>query len=366
MKEKPAALLPSRLSLSLLFLLYLLGAVPSAWKATAETQGATGAFIQILQRYSLQNEGAQALHRYREKHPILGMLVGSPLRQGLRLPDYEEADQALHAEVNGLLKQVRRHLAAAAWWSCFLLNWSACYVAGVMLWTRRFTARSVLFALTGVSVIFFVVGIVAPAMVIWTAPSLPMDTGTFSFVLQYEVRGIVAVIWELITTGHWIIGGLLFLFSVVTPLTKASLTCAAVASDSRERNRKIGRFLHSIGKWSMADVFVAGVFLALYALRSRQATNSIACLGIYYFIGYCLLSMTTTELLNHSGAVSGGARADRRMGRRGAALLGAALACVIAGTTLYTYEQYTVKGRQKLSAPSTPAKLGKEHLPVPR
>src|SRR6201999_3107577 len=104
--------------------------------------------------------------------------------------------------------------------------------------------------------------------------------------------------------GHWIIGGFLLLFRIVTPLTKVTLTFFVTASSSKEINFRIGEFLHTIGKWSMADVFVAAVLLALYALKFQEATKSIPCLGLYYFIGYCLMSMTTTELLTHSEAVN--------------------------------------------------------------
>ncbi len=158
-----------------------------------------------------------------------------------------------------------------------------------------------------------------------------MSTGNLEFVLQEEVRGIAAIIRELFTSGHWVIGGFLLLFSILTPLTKASLTFFITASRNVPLNYKIGQILHSIGKWSMADVFVAGVILALFALKSQGATKSVPCLGLYYFIGYCLLSMTTTtELLMHSGAAArrtpeaggkktGRGRAPRLV--RGAALL---------------------------------------------
>jgi uncharacterized paraquat-inducible protein A len=125
-----------------------------------------------------------------------------------------------------------------------------------------------------------VIGVLAPAMVIWTTPSIPMESGNLSFVLQHQVRGIAAIIWELLTKGHWVVGGFLLLFSIITPLTKASLTFLATASHSKTLNFKISEFLHSIGKWSMADVFVAGVLLSLFALKAQEATKSIPCLGL--------------------------------------------------------------------------------------
>jgi paraquat-inducible protein A len=232
---------------------------------------------------------------------------------------------------------------------------------------RTFTARSVLFSLNTFGLICFVIGILAPAMVIWTAPSIPMESGQLSFVLQHQVRGIAAIIWELLTTGHWIIGFFLLLFSIVTPLTKASLTYFVLGSHSKPLNFKIGQLLHAIGKWSMADVFVAGVLLSLFALKAQEATKSIPCLGLYYFIGYCLLSMTTTELLTHSGAVDRNEKpqSTKRLGYGAIAGLFAGAVCYVVASSLYTYQQYTLNTREKIKVTDSPQKLNNADLVLP-
>jgi hypothetical protein len=50
----------------------------------------------------------------------------------------------------------------------------------------------------------------------------------------------------------------------------------------------------------MADVFVAAVLLGVFAMKNQQATRAFPCIGLYYFAGYCLLSMMTTVLLSGS------------------------------------------------------------------
>jgi len=193
-----------------------------------------------------------------------------------------------------------------------------------------------------------------------------MESGNLSFVLQHEVRGIAAIIKELLTSGHWIIGGFLLLFSILTPLTKALLTFFVTASRSKSLNFKIGQMLHTIGKWSMADVFVAGVLLALYALKAQEATKSIPCLGLYYFIGYCLLSLTTTELLVRSGLVSGNEKTkEKKLGGRVIAGLFAAFLCFTLGSSLYTYQQYTLNTEQRVNSSSSPQKLNNADLVLP-
>jgi hypothetical protein len=352
---------------TLLALLYAVGAILSAWNVIAHTQASTQAIEQILVRYNMKNEGAKTLEQYSDNHPLLGLFLSSLIKHELELPSVEEADKAIYSDVTLFLKTVRQESSEAAWWSWFLLSLSLFYVVTVIALERRFATRAVLFSLTSISLVCFVIGVLAPAMVIWTTPSIPLESGKLEFVLQHEVRGIAAIIWELLTTGHWVIGGFLLLFSILTPLTKASLTFFVTSSRSKVLNYKIGQLLHSIGKWSMADVFVAGVLLALYALKAQEATKSIPCLGLYYFIGYCLLSMTTTELLVHSGVVADDApeKSEKKFGRGMIGGLFACLLCFVVGSSLYTYQQYTMNTKEKVKASSSPKQLNNADLVLP-
>ena len=351
----------------LLAVLYAVGAVLSAWYIITRTEASTKAIEQILTTYNMKNEGEQAIDRYANEHPLLGLFLASPVKNELELPSHEETTKALSTDMTHYLKTVRQESSMAAWWSWFLLNLSLAYVVAVVTLQRSVTTRAVLFALASISVFFFVIGVLAPAMVIWTAPTIPMASGDFSFVLQHQVRGIAAIIWELLTTDHWIVGGLLLLFSIVTPLTKASLTFFVTASHAKNLNFKIGQILHLIGKWSMADVFVAGVLLSLYALKAQEATKSIPCLGLYYFIGYCLLSMTATELLTHSGVVTGNDQnaSEKKLGSGWIGGLVAGLLCFLVASSLYTYEQYTMNTKQQIEASSSPQSLNNADLVLP-
>jgi paraquat-inducible protein A len=357
----------SRTFFALLFVLYGIGAGLASYNIIDHTQASTTAIEKILETYNLKNEGAKTLQDYKQEHPILGMFISGPVGSEMKLPSADEANDALYGDVKHFLKTVRLEAHVAAWWSWFLLNLSLFYVVTVIAFARSFTSRATLFALSTVSLGFFFIGILAPAMVIWTAPTIPLETGNLEFVVQHQVRGIAAIIWDLLTAGHFIIGGFLLLFSIVTPLTKATLTYFASACQNRALNHRIGQFLHTIGKWSMADVFVAAVLLALYALKFQQATKSIPCLGLYYFIGYCLLSLTTTQFLTMSGITQ--AREEKKpagkVGAASVAVLFAVLIAFIAASTVYTYEQYTVNINEKISSSPYPTKLNNSDLVLP-
>ena len=117
----------------------------------------------------------------------------------------------------------------------------------------------------------------------------------------------------------------------------------------------------------MADVFVAAVLLSLYALKFQQATKSIPCLGLYYFIGYCLLSLGTTELLTRSGHVSRheAKRAPRKISGGVISALFVGVAGFAALTGAYTYQQYTLNTHEKVHASSSPDGLDNRSLVLP-
>ncbi len=353
--------------LALLAAIYAGVAGACAWQVINHTKTSTDKIDELLATYNLQNEGEQALDQFNKKHWFLGTLFAGPIRQGLQLPGKEKSDEALHGDVPQELKQIRAESSQAAWWSWFLLNFSLFYVVSAVAIERTFFARGVIFALTSAAMVSFVIGIFAPAMLVWTTPTIPIETGQLSFVLQHKVRGIAAIIWELLTSQHEIVGGFLLLFSIITPMTKGVLTYFITASKSKELNNRIGNFLHSIGKWSMADVFVAGVLLSIYALKAQQATKSAPCLGLYYFIGYCLLSLSTTELLVHSGLVSGNdePKTGGRIGWRVISGLFAIAVGFLGISTAFTYQQYTLNQHESLNASDNPSTLNNADLVLP-
>ena len=79
------------------------------------------------------------------------------------------------------------------------------------------------------------------------------------------------------------------------------------------------KIVNLIGKWSMADVFVIGVFLAFLATENQVQENrfqvealgaqlevgivtrvtSTLGPGFYFFLGYCIFSIFWTQVLKH-------------------------------------------------------------------
>ncbi|HTA16529.1 MAG TPA: paraquat-inducible protein A, partial [bacterium] len=179
-------------------------------------------------------------------------------------------------------------------WSWTLLWSSLLYlvISAVLPGPQR--VRNVVFALTAVSTVFFLVGVSASAMKVFTV--IHQFFGTTP-VVQHEVRSIFSVIDALFSSGHWIFASFLTLFSIATPMTKIALTFLACLTRSPSLNARISKLLGEIGKWAMADVFVAALLLSFFVIQSGKATRVVPCRGLYYFAAYCLLSLITSELL---------------------------------------------------------------------
>ena len=113
-------------------------------------------------------------------------------------------------------------------------------------------------------------------------------------VLQAETRSILGSIQFLLTHRNAPLGLLILLFSVLVPIAK--LVTIQLALSTRNGGGRLTSFLKAIGRWSMLDVFVAAVTVVFFAFTSVRGTDAQVGVGLYFFAGYGLLSLTTTQL----------------------------------------------------------------------
>jgi paraquat-inducible protein A len=309
---------------------FLLLASVAAWQTVRYTNAANENLDQISEDQNFGNEGSQALAKFVNQHRIVGSYIASDLQRDFKMPSFQASSSAL-SEVPALGLLAAQQEALASRWSWLLLGLCAAYLALAAVKPKAERVRSLLFALTSISAVFFAVGISACALEVFTVISHFFGTTP---VLQHQIRSIASVIGELFSTGHWIFAGFIVLFSVITPLTKIVLTYLATLTSSSAKNLKISKFLKAIGKWSMADVFVAAILLACYTLKSGQGTQVIPCRGLYYFAGYCLVSMITTSVLTKINFTKEEARLDSE-GQIGIPVLGELVGIVLFLSAIY-------------------------------
>lgn len=187
-------------------------------------------------------------------------------------------------------------------------------------------------AMTVLSVILLVLGI--------TLPMIDIDARLESFVFElmgapisfdeqvvyFQSKSIVEVTKTLWTSGGAdlkVVGGLVFLFSIVFPFFKLLLSTGYLFTDRIRSSSWAQTVIFHLGKWSMADVFVVAIFMAyigMYGVISSQLNGisssdqgflietinySNLSPGAFFFLAYTILSIIISILINRKSAELG-------------------------------------------------------------
>ncbi|MBU2878580.1 MULTISPECIES: paraquat-inducible protein A [Aliiglaciecola] len=175
--------------------------------------------------------------------------------------------------------------------------------------------RHIGFALNILAIGLFFPGILLPMFSLDMEMAASLGGSTLSSSIVDKELSIMATIDELWHDQRILVAALILLFSVGIPLIKTSMVCVAYFQPGTRLERAFLSVVSSIGKWSMADVFVVAVFLAILSTNHAETTDSHnfavfgfkmsldistqtlsnAGQGFYYFAGYCLLSLLGTH-----------------------------------------------------------------------
>ncbi|MBI1976301.1 MAG: paraquat-inducible protein A [Candidatus Omnitrophica bacterium] len=104
---------------------------------------------------------------------------------------------------------------------------------------------------------------------------------------------ILTGIRNLIEEGEYFLAGIIFLFSVIFPITKLGVLAALWGKKLSDEQRI--KFLHRLallGKWSMLDVLIAA--LTIIIVKAGPIASVEPRSGIYIFSVAIFLSMITT------------------------------------------------------------------------
>ncbi len=293
---------------------YLLLAAYPAYQTILHTNFEIKYLEKINDLNNLQNNGAikedsfwkEIISKHHFLGPIIKQFFAPTLDHQFHIPPLKVAQATLDTIPDLNQQQADEAAAARCWWGP-LLALSLAYFTFTFFKRSEARLDHLIFPLAIISFVLLVIGILAPAMVIDVSPK---TSGFPRFILDYQVRSIFGVISELYASSYWIVAVCLTFFSILIPIFKGVLTVFALEAGSLSKKIKIAKFLHSVSKWSMADVFVASILLSNFAVKSNQNTHADLFLGFYFFLSYCLLSMVTTTLLQNKYQ-SDPAKADR-------------------------------------------------------
>lgn len=126
----------------------------------------------------------------------------------------------------------------------------------------------------------------------------------------HRTRSILEAIRELQDNGFPLVAFLVALFSIVIPVVKGLMLLLGHLPTPPALAAKLRRAADLVSRWSMADVFVVGVFvafLAANAIREEEGLLSFEAelgTGFYCFLGYCLLSILSGQVLSSASSRS--------------------------------------------------------------
>lgn len=147
--------------------------------------------------------------------------------------------------------------------------------------------------LSVVSLVLLWPGLVQPALTIRAT----MEFFGTTQELTNETRSVWGAVRSLHESGDDFVAGLILLFSVIVPLTKAALLVPIVLLRGSGNSYRLYRVVQVISKWSMADVFAVGMLIALLVAKGTANLSAIAGPGFYFFTAYCLVSNAAFQLL---------------------------------------------------------------------
>ena len=137
-------------------------------------------------------------------------------------------------------------------------------------------------------------------------PGLTKDLMTLTAYVEYmglrnelfsTTRSILNTVKDLHESGYDFVAGLILLFSVVVPVGKGILLLVVLAVRNSPAQMKIFKFVGAISKWSMADVFLVGIYIAYLSANANSNLEASLGVGFYYFAAYCLVSIASSQLM---------------------------------------------------------------------
>ena len=115
--------------------------------------------------------------------------------------------------------------------------------------------------------------------------------------LSFESKSIISTIEKMYHDSNYILAGLVLLFSIMIPLLKSLVLLLYGFFKESGMGNKLVKLVDKIGKWSMADVFIVALLVVFFSTKQDIHTSIKLEVGLYFFIGYVLLSMVGSGML---------------------------------------------------------------------
>ncbi|MDA0195009.1 MAG: paraquat-inducible protein A [Bacteroidetes bacterium] len=155
------------------------------------------------------------------------------------------------------------------------------------------------FILTVISLLLLYPGLTFPMFRLEIGAEFPI---VGKITLYEQTQSILQTVKTLNENNNAIVAFLILFFSVVVPFLKGITLVIALFFKNLKHRAMLYRFVQLIGKWSMADVFVVGVFIAYLSTKTNSTIMAELHEGFYYFTAYCLISLTAIQIMKIDNA----------------------------------------------------------------
>ena len=150
------------------------------------------------------------------------------------------------------------------------------------------TRNLVSFILLLVSFVLLVFGV--------TQPMLEISAEHAGRELFSYKQSIIEAVETLYEGQNYLVAFLILFFSVMIPVLKGIVILWVFFFGELKQKESAHKFIFSIGKWSMADVFAVGVFIAYLASKASGMLDASLESGFYFFTGYCIVSLLSLQV----------------------------------------------------------------------
>jgi hypothetical protein len=116
----------------------------------------------------------------------------------------------------------------------------------------------------------------------------------------YQNKSVLELIKLLYTGGNFLVAICVIFFSIVFPITKLISSMIIFLNPRSRRSQKLTPAVIYLGKWSMADVFISAMFLAVFSFTNMNEgvdTGSSTLIGMYFFLTFVILSIMSGFVL---------------------------------------------------------------------
>jgi uncharacterized paraquat-inducible protein A len=118
--------------------------------------------------------------------------------------------------------------------------------------------------------------------------------------LSFDTKSIIGTIEKLFVQENYIIALLVLSFSIIIPLVKTIIILLYGFLKESGLGKSIIAFIDKLGKWSMADVFIVALLVVFFSTKQDIHSALKVESGLYFFLGYVLLSMIGSSLIGRS------------------------------------------------------------------